>query len=363
MCCAVVLTAVVGCGRSGDPSDPGGSAVPVTVMEVHASPVEYYDSYPGNMVAMKEVELRGEVTGYITAMNFKEGSSVRKGQVLYEIDPRTYQADYDQAKSNVEIAEDNLQKAQKDVDRYNYLDQQQAIPRQTLEYAETDLRNGQLLLIQAKKQLEKASADLGYSRITAPFDGTIGISEVKLGSLVTPGQTLLNTISSDDPMGVDFVADEKDLARMQQLDTMAVKSADSTFRILLPDKSVYPYNGKIYLIDRAVDPQTGTIRIRLQFPNPRRQLKPGMNCVVKIRNRFPEPQVMIPFRAVMEQMGEYFVFEDRQGKAEQVRVEPGPQIGDQILIRSGLAAGTRIVVDGIQKLHQDSPLKAAPVAR
>jgi membrane fusion protein (multidrug efflux system) len=358
------LMGVLGsCAHSGGAEDPENTAVAVGLMNVTARPVIYYDSYPGNTVALKEVQLRGQVSGYITTIHFKEGSLVQKGQLLYEIDPRTYQATYDQAKNNLKIAEDNLHKEQQDVDRYTYLDQQHAIARQTLDYAQTDLNNGELLVAVARKQLEKARTDLDYSRITAPFDGTIGISQVKLGSLVTPGQTLLNTVSSNDPMGVDFVVDEKDLGRMEQLDTIPPQKTDSTFQLVLPDKSMYPFYGNIYLIDRAVDPQTGTIKVRLEFPNPKLSLKPGMNCDVRIRNEYATPQIMIPFKAVLEQMGEYFVFVDQQGKADQVKVRIGRQIGDDVIIRDGLSSGTRIVVDGIQKIRQDSPLKAAEAAR
>jgi len=304
------------------------------------------------------VEIRGNVSGYVTGIFFTEGSQVKKGQKLYEIDRRKYLAAYEEAKANAAIAQSNLVKVQHDADRYSELDKQEAIAKQILDHALTDVLNAKQSLILAKAEMSRAATDYEYSMITAPFDGTIGISQVKAGALVDPGSTLLNTISTDDPVSIDFVIDEKELGRFMVLDKKEVAENDSTFKIFLPDNTTYPFHGKISLIDRAVNPQTGTITVRLTVENPDRKLRPGMSCNVGVLNQNPKQQVVIPFKAVLEQMGEYFVYRVDSNKAKQIKISTGARTGSDIIVDKGLDAGTVIIVDGIQKLHNGSLIKA-----
>jgi membrane fusion protein (multidrug efflux system) len=326
------------------------------VYNIKPENVTFYDSYPGTVTALKEVGLRGEVTGYITGISFKEGSHVAKGQQLYEIDRRQYQAAFEEAKDNLKIAQDNLARIQRDVGRYTALNNQDAIALQQYDHAMTDLGNARSQVSVVSQELVKAKTNLEYSLITAPFDGSIGISQVKTGDLITPGQTLLNTISSDDPMGVDFVIDQSELRRFQQIVDKKLRADDSTFRLALPDNTMYPASGKIDLIDRAVDPQTGTITVRLTFPNPRRDLRPGMNCNIRVMNTPEGPQMLIPFKAVQEQMGEYFVFLYDKNVAKEVKVKLGPRVGPGVIIQEGLEQGEAIIVDGIGKIGNGVPV-------
>ena len=263
---------------------------------------------PATIVALKEVELRAEVGGEITGINFKEGQPVKKGQKLYEIDRRVYEANYNQAKASLNIAKQNLDRTQRDANRYVELNKEDAIAKQRLDNALTDLQNAKSQVSAAQANLEKTKTDLNYSIITAPFDGTIGISMVRMGALITPDQTLLNVISSDDPMGADIQIEQKELARFQSLERKNPAPGDSTFRLILPDNSIYKYYGKISIIDRNVDPQTGTVKVRLSFPNPDRTLKPGMKCNAGVLNQNSGLQLVIPYKAVVEQMSEYFVY-------------------------------------------------------
>jgi membrane fusion protein (multidrug efflux system) len=334
--------------------DPG---VPVTITTVKKQQLVYYDTYPATIVALKEVELRAEVGGSITWISFKEGQSVPKGQKLYEIDRRRYQATYSQAKANLSIAQQNLEKAQRDADRYIALNKQDAIAKQRLDYALTDLQNAKSQVSSAEADLEKAKTDLDYSVITAPFDGTVGISQVRMGALVTPDQTLLNVISSDDPMGADIEVEQQELGRFEYLAEKEMTAGDSIFRIILPDKSIYRYSGKINIINRNVDPQTATIKIRLSFPNPGKTLRPGMKCIAEVLNQNSGMQLVIPYKAVLEQMSEYFVYKVDSMKAKQIKVILGPKIDGDVIIKNGLNAGDQIVVEGIQRLHDGVPLK------
>jgi membrane fusion protein (multidrug efflux system) len=334
-----------------DSGDPAAAGIPVNVAEVHEERISYYSSYPGSIVALSEVELRSEVSGFITGIYFKEGSFVRKGQKLYEIDRTKYIASFNQAKANVDIASANEEKARRNADRYTKLSEQDAIAKQRLDDAMTDLQNAGLELVSAKAGLARAQTDLNYSLITAPFDGTIGISQVKMGSLVSPGQTLLNTVSTDNPMGADFVINERELGKFQELSRAKSQQNDSTFRISLPDKSLYKEQGSIQVIDRAIDPQTGTIRVRLVFPNHDQKLRAGMSCIIHVLNSSDHDQLVIPSKSLLEQMSEYFVFVVDSQKVKQTKITLGAQFEDRVVVTAGLEKGQQIVTDGIQKLR------------
>ena len=334
-------------------------AIPVTVSNVSLVEAVFYNSYPGNITALKEVELRGQVSGYITGIYFTEGKEVHTGEKLYEIDRRKYEATYKEAQSNVKIAEANLEKVQRDADRYTDLAKQDAVAKQILDNSMTDLNNARQQVEAAKSEMVKAKTDFDYSLINAPFDGTIGFSGVRLGTLITPGQTLLNTVSSDDPMGIDFEISETELSRFRQLENAGISANDTTFKITLPDNSIYPFFGKISVIDRAVDPLTGTIRVRITVPNHEKILKPGMSCKVLVLNAYAGQQIIIPFEAVLEQLSEYFVYIVKDNKAQQVKVSLGPRVNANVIVLKGLKGDETIVVDGIQKLHDGSEISVA----
>lgn len=339
---------------------PGAApqAVPVNVEAVQQEDAVYYEQFPGTVTALNEVQLRGEVSGYITGIFFKDGQTVKKGQKLYEIDRSRYAAAYQQAAANVQIAKANLERVQRDTERYNRLGEQDAIARQIVDNAQTDLKNAQLQVTSAQANTTTAQTNLSYSLITAPFDGTIGISQVKLGTLVTPGQTLLNTVSTDNPIALDVEIDEKNISRFLKLSkqTSGAKG-DSTFTLLLPGEELYPETGEMLAIDRAVNPQTGTLKLRMQFPNPERRLRVGMNCNARVLNRESENQILIPFRAVTEQMSEYFVYVVKNNKVAQRKIAVGPNIREKIVVTDGLKPGEQIVVDGIQKLRDGATIQ------
>jgi RND family efflux transporter MFP subunit len=360
----IVFTALVpglfSCRGKAINSKTEETATPVNIIQVKSGQAVYYNSYPANIVALKEVELRGQVTGYITGIYFKEGKRVRAGQKLYEIDRRKYQAAYEVAQSNVKIAEANQMKVQQDADRYTDLVRQDALAKQMLDHALTELNNAKLQVESANSELIKARTDFEYSLIKAPFEGTIGFSNVKPGALITPGQTLLNTLSADDSLGVDFEINEKELKHFQELETSAGVKNDSTFRVLLPDNSIYPHSGRISVIDRAVDPQTGSIRIRIVIPNSERILKPGMSCKLMALNA-PGQQILIPLKAVTEQLGEFFVYAVKDNRATQVKITLGPRIASNVIVLNGLSEGDQIVLDGLQKLHDGSLVSFSPL--
>ncbi|MGC1390796.1 MAG: efflux RND transporter periplasmic adaptor subunit [Bacteroidales bacterium] len=351
-----LITGLLSCHGNTSNKKTEVPATPVTVTHVNLARAVFYNSYPANIAALKEVEIRGQVTGYVTGIFFTEGKEVHSGEKLYEIDHRKYEATYREAQSNVKIAEANLEKVQRDANRYTDLASQDAVAKQLLDNSLTDLKNVKQQVEAANSELVKAKTDLDYSLIYAPFDGTIGFSGVKMGTLVTPGQTLLNTVSSDNPIGVDFEINETELSRFRQLENEGISKNDTTFKITLPDNSIYPFFGKISVIDRAVDQQTGTIRVRIIVPNPEKNLKSGMSCKVLVLNAFSGEQILIPFKAVLEQLSEYFVYTVKDKSVQQVRISLGPRVNSDVIVLKGLKGDETIVVDGIQKLHDGSEI-------
>jgi len=359
----------------------GSGPTLVNLYTVKSDKVYYYDEYPATTQALSQVNVLSNVQGYVTGIFVTDGSKVRKGQRLYQIDERIYQAAYDQAAANVKVAEGNQTQAQQDADRYEYLNSYRAVAKQAYDHAVIALQNAKSQTKAAEEALKTAKTNLNYATIYAPFDGTVGFSQVKLGNIVTVGQTVLNTISTNDPMAVDLNVNEKLLPGFEKIQNGTTAMPDSLFTILMPDNSLYTFTGKISVIDRAVDPQTGSIRIRLVFPNPKNELKVGMSCVVRVHNLDSSPQMVIPGKAVVEQMGEYFVYvakdtvmaskatgaksekePDDKGsrlRAIQRKVKVGQTIEGNIVVLSGINDGDQVVVAGIQSIHDGSPIELA----
>lgn len=353
-------TILISCSVNKAAEQKGPPAVPVAAYRVEQSRAVYYEEYPATVTALNQVEIRPEVSGYISEISFRDGQHVTKGTKLYSIDQQQYQAAYDQALANLNVAKANLAKVQQDADRYSDLAKNDAVARQTLEHALADLQSAKMQVTAAEATVKSVQTNLRYSVISAPFDGTIGISSVKLGSAVTAGQTLLNTISSDDPMGVDCAVDEKLISRFNSLLHSNANGKDSTFSIVLPDLSIYLHQGQLSLLDRSVDPQTGTIRIRAIFPNSQGTLRAGLTCNLRVRSITPPSSVLIPYKAVVEQMGEYFVFAINGGKVAQKRVHLGISVNDMVIVTDGLQVGDQIVTEGMQRLRDQATVVVLP---
>lgn len=346
---AILLAA---CGDNQPVQQGPPPAVPVTLQEVKATEAIYYDEYPATVVALKQTELRAQVTGYVTAVYFKDGDKVKQGQRLYSIDQQLYTANLQQAQANLQVYETNLLKAQKDADRYHELDKKDAIAKQQVDYADAALEAAKKQVDAAKANVNAVRANVNFATITAPFSGTIGISLVRNGTSVVAGQTVLNTISTDNPIAVDFTVDQKEIYRFTQLEQQK-KKGDSVFSIAF-GTDVYPYHGSIALIDRAVDPQTGTIKVRLQFPNDKGMLKAGMSTSVRIlNNNNAQHSITIPYKAVTEQLGEFFVYvAGDSNKVTQRKLVLGKVIGPDVIVKDGLQEGEKIVTQGVQNLRE-----------
>lgn len=345
------------CGGDAPKAPATVPPVPINTDTVKEASLTFSTIYPGKVVSLRQVDIHADVQGYVTGIFFKDGQRVRQGQPLYEIDKRKYQAVYDQAVAGLHTAEAGLLKDQQDVDRYTRLYQQDAVAKQKLDYAVSAQKTDEAQVEAAKASMANAQTDLHYATIVAPFDGTIGISQVRLGTVVSQGSTVLNTISSDNPMAVDFQLDEKQLPPFERVLHQYGK-VDSLFTLYLPDQSRYPAFGTFFTMDRAVDPQTGTITVRITTPNKEEEpLKAGLSVNVRVLNPLGGPQVVIPMIAAMEQMSEYFVFVVQDSTVRQQRIKLGPRNGGQVVVLDGLKAGDIIAKDGLQRLHDKSVVK------
>ncbi|MCX2479617.1 efflux RND transporter periplasmic adaptor subunit [Pedobacter sp. MC2016-15] len=334
-------------------------ATPVSTYTVAEQPVTTTDTYPGNVIALNEVELRPQVGGYITAIYVKDGQKVTKGQKLYEIDRTKYLAAYNAAKADVAVAKANRDKAKKDADRYTKLAEQEAVAKQRVDYALTDLANAESQVAAAQAALASSANDYQRSVIVSPLTGTIGISQVKLGALATAGTTLLNTVSTNDPIAVDIAVAQAEIPRFVELQKSTSAVKDSLFSIEMPDKSIYKRRGRIVAIDRAVDPTTGTIKVRISYPNEGGTLVSGMNVNLLALNKEAGNQVVIPYKAVTEQLGEFNVITvGDSSKAVPKVIKVGRQVDQNIVVKSGLKVGEVIVVDGVQNVRPGAVVKA-----
>lgn len=352
----LLLFSLASCGgkKDDDKKNQPPPAVQVGVAKVKDTLAVYYDEYPGTVTALEEIEIRSQVTGYITGIYFKDGQHVVKGQKLYTVDQQQYRGEYEQAVANLNAAKANQARAQQDADRYQTLAEQDAIARQVLDHAVADLNSAKSNTAAQQANVQAVATGLKYSTIESPITGTIGISQIKYGAAVSPGSTILNTVSSDNPIAVDFEIDEKRLQQFIQLQRSGANPADSIFTIGLPDGSIYPISGQIYLIDRAINPQTGTIKVRLTFPNKDLTLRPGMTCNAKVKNAdAKQTQILVPYKSVTEQMGEYSVYVvGDSSKAVQKKVVLGRRINENVIVKSGLEGNETVITDGIQRLKE-----------
>ena len=334
----------------------------VTVEPVKFINAAYYEEYPATVTALNQVELRPQVSGFITGVHFKDGDRVRKGQLLYSVDDQLYSANYQQAVAALQVQQANVDKAQKDANRYHELDKQDAIAKQVVDNADAALEVAKRQASAARAAISAMQTNVKYTKVYAPFDGVIGISTVKAGSAVSAGQTVLNTVSSDKELAVDINIDQRDIYRFSKLLNDKQPAADSTFSLAF-GSDVYPYFGKIALLDRSVNPQTGTIKARLIFPNKDNLLVAGMNGTIRILSNATAESVLIPYKAVTEQLGEFFVYvPNDSNKVSQRKVVLGKQIGTDVIIREGLKNGEKVVVEGVQNLREGASITTAAPA-
>ena len=349
---AVVLV-LASCGKEEAPAPPPPPQVKAaTVLE---RDVPIYIEAIGETRGNTEIEIRARVEGFLESVEFAEGTIVRKGQLLYTIDPRPFESALAQARAKLAEAEADLARARQDVVRYEPLVAKNAISRQEYETA-VAVESAQASAVEAARaQVESAELDLGYTKVLAPDSGLAGKTEVYPGTLVGRGEsTLLTRISKTDPIHVRFTLPERDYlyyARTTQ-ERRAAAGAELPLELVLADGSVHPAPGRFVFVDRSVDPRTGTILLEASFPNSDRIVRPGQYARVRAAVDFKKNAILVPQRAVSEMQGIYSVaVVGADDTIESRMVTPAQRIGSLWVIDEGLAAGERVVVEGLQKVR------------
>jgi membrane fusion protein (multidrug efflux system) len=360
-----IVSVLAGCEAKQEPAPPPPPPE-VKVAVVLQRDVPVYVEAIGETRGNTEIEIRARVEGFIESVDYKEGSLVEKGQPLYTIDSRPFQAKLSASKATQAEAEAQLARAHQDVVRYEPLVAKNAISRQEYETA-VSLEKAAAATVEATKAMvEQAQIDLSYTKITAPDTGLVGRTEVYAGTLVGRGQsTLLTRISRTDPVHVRFSFPERDYLALAQKSGHGVRQAGDDgppFEMLMPDGSVHAAPGKLVFIDRNVDAQTGTIMAEAAFANPNQILRPGQYVRVRATIEQRQGAILVPQRAVQELQGVFSVMVLGGGDTvEQRLVTTAERIGSLWVIASGLKAAERIVVDGLQKVRTGMKVKATTV--
>ncbi|MCU0303074.1 MAG: efflux RND transporter periplasmic adaptor subunit [Thermoanaerobaculales bacterium] len=360
---AIGVLGLAACKEEAPPSPqpPLVKAAQVLVRDVPVT-IEAIGETRGNT----EIEIRARVEGFIESVDFEEGSFVRKGQLLYTIDPRPFEASLARAKATLAQAEAELQRARQDVSLYEPLVAKNAISRQQYDTA-VAIELAQASAVEAARAaVESAELDLSYTRVLAPDDGLIGKTEVYAGTLVGRGQsTLLTHISKVDPINIRFTLPERSylIAARRNEERKVAAGADLPIELLLADGSVHPYPGRFVFVDRSVDPRTGTIMLEASFSNPAGIVRPGQYGRVRAAYDVKRDAVLVPQRAVLEMQGTYRVAVLKDDSTVEMRpVQPGERTGSLWVIDSGLSAGERVVVEGVQKLRPGVAVQAEVVS-
>ncbi len=340
----------------------------VYVADVVQKDVPVYLELVGQAIGFQDVEIRARVEGFLETMTFREGSLIRKGALLYEIDRKPLEAIVAAAKADQATAEAKLAKANNDVARYTPLVAKQAVSQQELDDARAAQDAARSQVEAAKATVEKATLDLSYTRVTAPLDGLIGSTLVKPGNLVGRGQnTLLATISQINPINFRVGVTEADYLRVIKRDRPSIEAAPRAagIQLTLADASVYPHPGQVSVVDRAVDPTTGTLGIQIEFPNPDMLLRPGQYGRVRILLETKSAALLVQQRAVQELQNLYSVaVVDASNKVAFRTVKVGRRVDSLWVIEEGLKPGERVVVEGLQRVQDGMTVapKAQPAA-
>ena len=370
---SLVLLLSTGCGKEQKAAPPPPPAVEVS--EVIRKDVPVYSEWVGTADGLVNATIRAQVSGYLLKQNYREGEFVRTGQVLFEIDPRTFQAVVDSAKGALAQAEARWGTAKANLDRVRPLAARNAVSQKDLDDATGTEQSTRASVDSAKAQLEEAQLNLGFTRITSPVDGIAGIAKAQVGNLVGPGQIQeLTAVSTVDPIKVYFSISEQEYLRfrrgMEQQPTQERAQA-LPLELVLADGSVYPHKGRISLADRQVDVKTGTLKLGSLFPNPGNLLRPGQYALVRATMETKKGALLVPQRAVTELQGKFLVAVVGADNAVELRpVTPAERVGSLWVIDKGLKPGERVVVEGVQKVRtgvrvvptQASPEGAAPPA-
>jgi RND family efflux transporter MFP subunit len=363
----LLLALAGGCAR-----DAGQAFVPpdVQVVAVERKDVPVVREWIGSMDGFVNAQIRAQVSGYLVKQDYKEGSAVRKGDPLFEIDPRPFAASLAMAEGQLAQAQAQLGKADLDVQRYTPLAREKAISQEELDDAVQARLAALAQAASARAAVDQARLNLSFTRIVSPIDGIAGLIKAQIGDLVGPATGALTTVATVDPIKAYFPISEQAYLGFRGREPGAPSfPAGIVFELVLSDGSTYPVKGAFFAIDNQVDGNTGTLRAAAIFPNPTGLLRPGQFARVRAVVAVARGALLIPQRALTELQGGYQVATvDPANHAHIVTVKTGEQVGSMVVVESGLRPDDRVVADGIQKVADGAlvnpiPFEAAAAAR
>jgi RND family efflux transporter MFP subunit len=378
--CLVVIGLVIGATRPKHVSGAQpGAAADVEVVQVVQKDVPIYREWIGTLDGFTNADVKAQVTGYLMRQGYQEGAFVKKGQLLFEIDPRPFQAALDQAQGQLAQATAALANAEAvqgrtelDVNRYIPLAKEQAASQQDLDNAVQNNLAAKATVATAKAQIKSAEAavetakiNLAFTRLIAPIDGIAGQAQLQVGALVNPSSVAVTSVSTVDPIKVYFTVGEPQYLewrrRFPTETTRQAAAKNLRLELILADGSTYPHEGTFYFADRQVNESTGAIRIAGLFSNPANILRPGGYGKVRAVIRTQQDALLVPQRAVSELQGAYQVaVVDDQNKVNIRTVQVADRVGNQWVIAEGLKPGERVVAEGIQKVRPGMQVNAKP---
>jgi RND family efflux transporter MFP subunit len=375
----VIAVAVIVLLLRPKPAVSAGPPAEVMVTQVQQKDVAIYSEWIGTLDGLVNANVKAQVTGYLLEQNYQEGSFVQKGQLLFQIDPRPFQAVLDQAEGQLAQAKAQLANAeavqlrnQLDVDRYTPLAKEQAASQQDLDNAIQNNLAAKATVATAKAQIQSAQAavetarlNLGFTRLVAPITGIAGIAQLQVGALVDTTSAPVTTVSTVDPIKVYFTVSESEyLDFNRRFPTESGRAAElkrMPLDLVLADGTTYAHQGTVDYADRAVNQGTGAILIAGLFPNPGNILRPGGYGKVRAATRTESGALVVPQRAVTELQGSYQVaVVDNENKVSIRTVTPGDRTGSDWIIVKGLKAGERVVAEGAQKVRPGSQVNPKP---
>jgi multidrug efflux system membrane fusion protein len=365
MLAVYLLLQLGGCGTSEAPAAAAAQMPPVPVktsLPLQKNVVEW-DEYTGHIEATETVEIRARVSGYLDKVNFKDGDKVRKGDLLFIIDPRPYRAELERAEAELERTRARLELARNDLRRAEHLRRSKALSEEEYDARSKGVRESAGAVRSAEAAVRTARLNLGFTEIRAPIDGRIGRELITVGNLVNSDQTLLTTIVSVDPVYVYIDADERAVLKYRRLAAkghgIGAHGTQLPAELALLDETGFPHRGYIDYVEPRMDAATGTLRVRGLFPNPNELLSPGFFARLRIHGNAPHPSLLIPDRAIGTDQGQKFVWIAREdGSIEYRRIVAGTQFGQLRAVAEGLKPDDQIVVEGIQKLRPGAKVKA-----
>jgi len=361
----IVGLLLTGCGKSKSAAPPQSGPPEVGVVAVKPEKVSLTTELSGRTVPHLIAEVRPQVSGIIRKRLYTEGSDVTAGQVLYEIDPASYQAAYTSAKASQSRVEASLVSIRLTEERYRELVKIKAVSQQDYDNASALLKQVEAELAVAKSAVESARINLAYTKITAPISGRIGRSAVTDGALVTANQSMaLATIQQFDSMYVDVTQSTADLLKLKQnlANGVLKKSSSAQVKLLLEDGSMYPLPGTLKFSEVTVDQSTGSVTLRAVFPNPKHSLLPGMFVRAILEEGVNENSILVPQRGVTRNpKGDALVMVvGTEEKVEPRTIKVVRTVGDNWLVSEGLKTGDRVILEGLQKARPGTPVKAVP---